>query len=160
MDILLVILAFVLLLVGLAGCVIPVLPGPPLSYAGMLLMQWSGYGGFSSRMLIITGVVVIVVTLLDYYLPVWMTKRFGGSKRAVIGSALGLVAGLFILPPLGMILFPFLGALAGELMNDRTDSAKAFKVAFGSFAAFMLGTGLKLATSSVIIFYCVRAFFV
>lgn len=159
MDIFLAVLACLCLLIGLVGCIVPVLPGPPISYVGLLLMQWSGYGGFSGRFLAAFAVVVIVVTVIDFYLPVWMTKRFGGSRAAQIGSAIGLVAGIFILPPIGIILGPFLGALAGELIHDRNNSAGAFKAAFGSFAAFMLGTGLKLVVSGLMIFYAVKAFF-
>lgn len=155
-----VVLALICLLTGLAGCILPALPGPPLSYAGLLLLQWSGYGDFPTRFLLIWAVVVIVVTLLDYYLPVWMTKRFGGSRHATIGATIGLIAGFFILPPLGIVICPFLGALIGELIHDSRDSGKAFKVAMGSLAAFMLGTGLKLIVSGVITFYGIRSLFV
>lgn len=159
MDILLVILAFVALLIGLLGCVVPILPGPPVSYVGLLLMRWSGYADFSTDFLIWMAVATVAVTVVDFFLPVWMTKRFGGSKKATLGAGLGLVVGIFVFPPLGMLLFPFLGALAGELINNSEDSAKAFKVAFASFAAFMLGTGLKLTLCGAMIFYCVKGFF-
>jgi uncharacterized protein YqgC (DUF456 family) len=160
MDILQVILAVICLLAGLVGCIVPALPGPPLSYAALLLLQWSGYGDLSSRFLLIWAAVVIAVTLLDYYLPVWMTRRFGGSRHATIGAAIGLIAGFFILPPLGIVVCPFLGAFIGELIHDNTDGAKAFKVAMGSLAAFMMGTGLKLIVSGIITFYGIRSFFV
>lgn len=160
MDVVLAILACLCLLVGLIGCVVPALPGPPISYVGLLLLQWSGYGGFSTQFLVIFAVVVVVVTVLDFYLPAWMTKRYGGSRAAQVGSILGLVVGMLVIPPVGIILGPFLGALVGELIHDRTDTAAAFKAAFGSFMAFMLGTGLKLIVCGLMIFYGVRAFFV
>lgn len=159
MDIVLLIIACILLLAGLAGSVLPVLPGSPLSYAGLLVLQWSGYADFSVRFLVVWGVVTVAVTLLDYFLPVWMTRRFGGSRAATIGSGLGLVAGIFIFPPWGMILFPFLGALAGELINNSEDTGKAVRVAFGSFAAFVLGTGAKLVACVAMIVYAVVAIF-
>ena len=160
MDVLLAILACLCLLIGLIGCIVPVLPGPPISYVGLLLLHWSVYADFSTKFLVIWAIVVVVVTALDYYLPVFMTKRFGGSRAATIGSGIGLVAGLFLFPPIGMIICPFFGALIGELIHDHVDSAKAFRVAMGSFAAFMLGTGLKLIASAMMLFYGVRAFFV
>lgn len=160
MDIILAILACICLLVGFVGSIVPALPGPPLGYVGLLLLQWSGYGGFSTRFLIIWAVVVIAVTVLDYFLPIWMTRRFGGSRAAMIGSGLGLIAGIFIFPPWGMILFPFVGALIGELIHDNTDTPKALRAAFGSFIAFIAGTGMKMVVSGIMIFYGVRAFFV
>ena len=159
-DILLVILAFLLLIVGLAGSVVPVLPGPPLSYVGLLVLQWSGYGGFSSDFLWLWATITVVVTVVDYFLPVWMTRTFGGSRSATIGSMIGIVAGMFLFPPVGLVVGPFLGALVGELINDRTNSAKALRVALGSFLAFIFGTGAKLIVSGIMIFYAVKALFV
>jgi uncharacterized protein YqgC (DUF456 family) len=157
-EIILVILAFLLLLAGLTGAIVPVLPGPPLSYAGLLLLQWSGYGGFTSAFLWIWAAITAVVTIADQFLPAWMARRFGGSRSAMRGALLGLLAGMFF-PPLGLIIGPFFGALAGELIHDRTDSVKALKVAFGAFLAFLFGTGVKLIISSMMIYYAVRAFF-
>lgn len=159
MDIVLLVLACVLLLFGLAGSVLPVIPGPPLSFAGLLLLEWSGFADFSLRFLIVWGVVTLIVTILDYFLPVWMTRRFGGSRAATIGSGLGLVVGIFVFPPWGMILFPFLGALAGELINNREDTNKALRVAFGSFVAFIAGMGAKLVACVGMIIYAVTAIF-
>lgn len=157
MELFLTILAFVLLAVGLVGCVAPVIPGPPISYTGFLLLQFAGEPLFLTKFMIVWAIIVLVVTLLDYYLPVYMTKRFGGSRAATLGSALGLVAGIFIFPPLGMIVCPFVGAFIGEMINDHRNNAKAFKVAFGSFAAFILGTGLKLIACGMMIYYAVKA---
>ena len=157
-EIILVILAFLLLLAGLTGAIVPVLPGPPLSYAGLLLLQWSGYGGFTSAFLWIWAAITVVVTIADQFLPAWMARRFGGSRSAMRGALLGLLAGMFF-PPLGLIIGPFFGALAGELIHDRTDSVKALKVAFGAFLAFLFGTGVKLIISSMMIYYAIRAFF-
>ena len=159
MEIILLILAFLLLLAGLTGSVVPVLPGPPLSFAGLLLLQWSGYGGFSSVFLWLWAAITVAVTLADYFLPVLMTRKFGGSRAATIGSILGLLAGLLFFPPFGLIIGPFLGALAGELIHNRTDSLKAFKVALGTFLAFFFGTGAKLIISAVMLFYAVKALF-
>lgn len=157
MDILLAILAVLCAIVGLLGCFVPVLPGPPLSLLGLFLIHWTGYVQFSSRMLIVWSVVTLAVTLADYYLPAWMTRRFGGSRAATIGATVGLLVGMFLFPPLGIVVGPFVGAFVGELIHDRTDNARALRVALGSFVAFVLGTGLKLVASGMMAYYVVRA---
>jgi uncharacterized protein YqgC (DUF456 family) len=157
MEIVLVILAFMFLLAGLLGTVVPVIPGPPLSYIGLLLLQWSGYGNFSSTFLLVWAVITITVTIMDNVLPAWLTKKFGGSRLAVIGSILGLVIGMIFFPPIGLIVGPFLGALTGELIHSRTYDIKALKVALGAFLAFILGTGAKLIISLLMIYYAVMA---
>ena len=155
MDILLVVLAFAFLVTGLLGAIVPVIPGPPLSYAGLLVLQWSGHAGFSTAFLLIWAGIAAAVTLMDYILPSFMTKRFGGSRAAAIGSFVGLLIGMFFFPPLGLILGPFLGAFAGELIHSK--GGKAFKVALGSFFAFIVGSGAKLVVSGIMLFYAVRA---
>ena len=157
MDITLVIFAFLLLLVGLAGSLVPILPGPPLSYIGLLLLQWSKFGNFSSSFLWIWAVITIIITIGDYFLPSLMAQKFGGSRWATIGTFLGLLVGLFFFPPFGMIFGSFLGALVGELIHNQMESAKALKVALGTFLAFLFGTGAKLITSSVMMYYAVKA---
>ena len=157
MDFLLVIVAFILLGAGLLGAVIPVLPGPPLSYAGLLLMQWSGYGRFSVVFLVVWAGITLIVTVVDYFLPPLITKQFGGSRAASIGSILGLLAGIILIAPWGMIIGPFLGAYVGELIHNGANGIKAFKVAFGAFFAFIIGSGARLIVSSLMLFYAVKA---
>jgi len=159
MEIVLIVLAFVLLVAGILGAFLPMLPGPPLSFIGLLLMKWSGYGGFSSTFLWVWAGITVAVTIMDYFLPSLMAKRFGGSRAAAIGSFLGLLVGIFLFPPWGMIIGPFLGAFVGELVHNRTNGEKALKVAFGAFLAFIVGTGAKLIASSVMLFYAIKAVF-
>ncbi|MCD7970615.1 MAG: DUF456 domain-containing protein [Alistipes sp.] len=159
MDIVLALIAVVLLLVGLAGCLVPVIPGPPLSYAGLLILHFTGFGDFTSRFLFVMAAVTVAVTIADLYLPVWFMRRYGGSRAASIGAVLGVFAGLFLFPPLGIIVCPFLGAFLGELIHDGQSHTKALRVAMGAFMAFMAGTGLKLIVSGVILFYGIAAFF-
>ena len=139
------IVALLLSVVGVVGCVVPILPGVPICYVGILLCQWVE-PIFSSEQLVLWGVAAVGVTLLDNFLPAVMTKKFGGSKAATRGSLVGIVVGLFA-GPVGIILGPFFGALIGELTHDGSNSARAFKVAFGSFAAFLCGTGVKLVVA-------------
>jgi uncharacterized protein YqgC (DUF456 family) len=162
MVIILIVLAFLLLVMGLIGSVVPIIPGPPLSYLGLLLLHLSGSGEFSSTFLIVWAVVTAAVTIMDYFLPVWMTKRFGGSRLAVIGSVLGIIAGIIFFSPYGIIIGPFLGALAGELINNKKTNNdigfdKALKAAFGSFLAFIVGMGAKLYISITLLYYAVKS---
>jgi len=153
------ILSFLLILGGVVGSVLPVIPGPPLAFAGLMLMHFLGVGEFSTLFLVITGVVVLAVTIGDFILPSAMTKKFGGSKAASVGSFLGLLVGTIFFPPFGMIAGSFLGALGGELLVARSEGVKAFRVAMGSLLAFILGTGAKLLVCGVVLFYAIRALF-
>jgi len=164
MNIVLVVFAFLFLLAGLLGSVIPVIPGPPLSFLGLLLLQWSGYGEFNSAFLTVWAVITAAVTIMDNLLPAWLTKRFGGSRKAVIGSVLGLILGMVFFAPYGIVVGPFLGALAGELLNNKNTNNnagfdKALKVAFGAFLAFIVGTGAKLFIGISLLYYAVKAVF-
>jgi len=152
MDYILIGLGIILMITGLFGCVLPLLPGPPLNYAGLLLLHFTSGFQFSTRFLVIWGIVTIVVYALDYVIPVWGTKKFGGSKRGVWGSMIGLIAGMFFFPPFGIIIGPFAGAVIGELTAGK-DSKAALKSGFGSFVGFLTGTILKLIASGMMTWY-------
>ncbi len=143
MDILLIILAIICFLVGIAGSILPALPGPPISYLGLWLLHWSKYCEFSSSFLIWTGVIMVIIAVADYFLPPLITKRTGGSNYATVGSIIGMIAGIFF-TPVGMLTGMLLGAFLGELLFARKGAANALKAAFGSFVGFILGTGFKL----------------
>lgn len=152
MDYVLIALGALLIVSGILGGVLPVLPGPPLSYIGLLLLHFTERYQFPSRFLIIWAIITLVVYLLDYAIPAWGTKRFGGSNRGIWGSIIGLVIGLFFFPPIGIIIGPFLGAVAGELTLSK-DSAVALKSGFGSFIGFLVGTLMKLMASGLMAWY-------
>ncbi|HOI48358.1 MAG TPA: DUF456 domain-containing protein [Prolixibacteraceae bacterium] len=152
MDYFLIALGIVLLVAGIAGCVLPVLPGPPLNYAALLLLHVTSAYQFTTRFLITWAVITTVVYLLDYIIPAWGTKKFGGSRRGIWGSVIGLVAGLFFFPPFGIIIGPFVGAVIGELTLGK-QAADALKSGFGSFAGFLLATLLKLIASGMMTWY-------
>ncbi|MCR4938624.1 MAG: DUF456 domain-containing protein [Treponemataceae bacterium] len=139
------ILGGILLLVGLVGTVLPVLPGPPIAWAGLLASYFSVYTNLKIWMLLVTGIVAILVTLLDNIFPSLMTKKAGGSKAATTGCTLGLIASIF-LGPVFILIAPFIGALIGELIHDSSDKKRAFIAAFGAFKGFLLGTGIKIIT--------------
>lgn len=143
MDILLLILALLFAIVSIIGAVAPVLPGPPLSFVALLMLMFCDGNDLSNTTIIVAGVVAVIVTILDYIAPVWLTKKTGGSKYGTWGATIGLVIGMFG-GLLGILIGPFLGAYIGELIA-KTPSSKALKVASMSFVAFMLTSGLKFA---------------
>jgi hypothetical protein len=157
MDVAMIVLGVVLMLVGLAGCVLPFLPGPPLCYLALLAQQLRTDPPYTSKFLIIWAVVTIIVTGLDYIIPLYGTKKFGGSQYGMWGCVIGLVGGLW-LGPFGLIVGPFLGALIGELIGNAS-SEHALRAALGSFVGFLLGTLLKLIACFVMGWYFVKPLF-
>ena len=160
MNILLLILSLLLVLLGIAGSVIPALPGPPLSWAGLLFLNLAPYGDRSIPFLVITAVVAALITVMDFVLPAISTKSHGGSKAGVWGCNIGLVISLVGLPfgpqgLLGIIFWPFVGALVGELLN-RQRNGSSFRAAWGAFVGFLSGTFLKLAYAIFIAFFVVK----
>ena len=151
---LLLIIAIIFIIVGIIGCLAPVLPGPPLSYGGLILLHISRFADFSNTLLITLAAIVIIVSVLDYIVPVWGTKKFGGSKYGTRGATVGLVIGLF-LGPLGIIIGPFIGAVVGELIF-KDDMKYAIRAGFGSLLGFLTGVGLKLATTIAITWFFVK----
>lgn len=152
MDYFLIIIGVIFTLTGILGCVLPMLPGPPINYAALLVLHFTSAYQFTAKFLIIWAVVSFVVVILDYLIPIWGTKKFGGSKQGVWGSVIGLVAGLFIFPPFGIIIGPFAGAVIGELIAGKETGA-AFKSGFGSFIGFLAGTLIKLVASGLMTWY-------
>lgn len=148
-------LGIILTITGILGCVLPFMPGPPLNYAAILLLHFTSGFQFSNRFLIVWAIVTVAVVVLDYIIPVWGTKKFGGSKQGVWGSVIGLIAGMFFFPPLGIIIGPFIGAFAGELIAGK-NSKDALKSGFGSFVGFITGTVLKLIVSGMMTWYFVK----
>ena len=155
MNIVLIILAFLCLAVGLLGSILPGLPGPPLSWLGLLLASFTPYATISPALLIGTAVIALAITVLDYIVPSLSTKRFGGSKYGVWGCNIGLVLSLFGLPfgpqgLLGVVFWPFIGALVGEYIKNH-DFAPALKAAFGAFIGFLCGTFMKVVYCLVLL---------
>ena len=149
MEYLFIFLAVIFAVTGLLGAVLPVLPGPPIAFLALLMLLLCDGNDISTTALVVTGVLALVITIVDYIAPVWFAKKTGGSKYGTWGATIGLVAGLF-LGPLGVIVGPFIGAYIGERMA-KTPPEKAFGVAFMTFAAFMLTTGIKLVYGVVLL---------
>lgn len=140
MDIFLIILGVLCLLAGLAGCFLPVLPGPPVSYVGLLLLHFTDKIHFSTTHLILWAFLVIIVQVMDYVTPMLGTKYSGGGKWGNRGCMIGTIAGLFVFPPWGVLIGPFAGAVIGELFGGKK-SAEAFKAGLGGFCRFSVQCG-------------------
>ena len=151
MDIFLIVLSGIFLVAGLVGCIVPVLPSVPLSYIGLLLLHATDKVQFSTRFLLIWLAVVVVLQVLDYVVPAWGTKHFGGSKLGVWGSTIGLLVGFFF-GPWGIVVGPFVGAVLFELFDGKNALA-ALKAGFGSFVGLLADTILKLIACGMMIYY-------
>lgn len=151
MDYVLVSLGFICLILGLVGCFAPILPGPPISFLGLLLLHWTRFGQFTPNILWMFAILTVLVSIIDYFIPLWGTRKWGGSGAGVTGATIGLVLGFFF-PPIGIILGPFLGAVVGELMAGKK-SHEAFKAGMGAFIGFVLGTAIKMALVFVMVYY-------
>ncbi|MCO4818428.1 MAG: DUF456 domain-containing protein [Bacteroidetes bacterium] len=147
MDVVLIILGIVFLLLGVVGCIAPIIPGPPIAFLSLLGLLFHSSEDVipETSMLIWLGVIVIAVTVLDYFLPIWGTKKFGGTDAGKRGSIIGLILAFIfpILGPLTILVGPFAGAIVGELISGQ-DNQTAFKSGIGSFLGFVGGVVLKL----------------
>lgn len=150
MDILLTFIGLLFMVIGIFGSFLPVLPGPPMSWIGLLLLYLTKAVDDNWWFLGITLAVALLVFALDYIIPALGTKRFGGSRLGVIGTTVGLLVAIVfpVLGPLGIIIWPFVGAFVGELLN-KTDSKTAVRAAFGSFLGFITGTFLKFIVAVI-----------
>lgn len=158
MDIALYTLSLLFALLGIIGAIIPLLPGAILSFVALLIAFVSSTPPLSLGWLFAYLGIGVAVMVIDTFLPIYMTKLFGGSKGGAWGATIGMLVGFVIFPPVGIILCPLFGAILGELLNDKSDVAKAFKVGMGSFAAFLAGTAIKFFYSLWILWLLVSEF--
>ena len=157
MDFVFEIVGFLFVLLGIVGSFLPVLPGPLTGWVGLFLLYQSDRIPQDNTFLLTSFAIALLVFLIDYVIPALGTKKFGGSKKGIIGSTIGLVIGLLFLGPLGIIVGPFLGAYCGELLN-KTEQKQALKAALGSLIGFLTGVFLKFAVALVFCFYYVKIY--
>ena len=143
MDIALLLVGFCCMVLGIVGSFMPVLPGPGLSWLGILLLYCTNAVPMNYWILGITLVITIVISILDYAIPAQGTRRFGGSSYGIWGTNIGLVVGIFAPIPFGFLIGPFVGALVGELIYNSTDHKRALKAATGSFVGFLVSSFMK-----------------
>lgn len=152
------ILAIVLGILGFIGCILPVIPGPPISWAGMLLVYLWGAGldasgnPMSAKILLIWFAITVAVTIIDYIVPAWFTKKFGGSRYASRGAIAGLLVGIFF-TPVGILMGVVLGAFLAELLLAQKSAGRSAVSAIGAFCGFLCGTGLKLIACGFMFYY-------
>ena len=142
MEILIIVLALLLMVCGIAGCILPVLPGAPLAYAGLLLLHFTELAHFSTSELVVWLIVVVVLQVVDYITPLLGNKYSGGTSFGNRGCMAGTLLGLFFMP-WGIIVGPFIGAIAGEMVGGN-DLAQAIRAGIGTLIGFLVGTLLKV----------------
>lgn len=151
MDIVIVVIGIILSIIWIIGSVAPGLPGPQLWYLAIILAQFGLNFPFSRWFIILWGIINIGVLVIDYLLPIWGTKKFWGTKWGNTGCILGMIIGIFF-GPLGILLWPFLGAFIGEYLHQQ-ETKKSLKAAFGAFVGFAGGIMIKLILSIVMFGY-------
>lgn len=149
MDLLWLLLGSLLMIIGIIGSVLPVLPGPIMGWFGLLILHFSKAIPINYQLLGTTFFIAIIIFFLDYIIPGLGAKKFGGSKKGATGATIGLIIGLIAPIPLGFVIGAFLGALIGELMHDPKDLKRALRSAFGSFMGFLASVTMKLLVSLV-----------
>lgn len=149
MDIALLVIGLLCMLLGILGSFLPVLPGPGLSWLGILLLYLTDAVPMNYWILVLTLIVTIAISILDYAIPAKGTKHFGGSSYGVWGTNIGLVVGIFAPVPLGFIIGPFVGAFVGELIYNSTDHKRALKAATGSLIGFLASSFMKFVVCMI-----------
>ncbi len=149
MDTFLLITGFLLMIIGIVGSLLPVLPGPPTGWVGLLLLYMTSIVPMDKWVLGITLAIAILITILDYIIPAIGTKKSGGTKYGMWGTTIGLIIGLFSPIPLGFLIGAFVGAFVGEMIYDSKDTKRATKAAFGSFLGFLTSAFIKLTVSII-----------
>lgn len=158
MNLIIEIMAFLLVLLGLVGSFLPVIPGPLTSWLGLFVLYQSERFTTNTSFLMITFGIALGVFLLDYIIPALGTKKFGGSKKGILGASAGIIIGLVFLGPVGVIIGPFLGAYVGELIN-KTPNKQAIRAAIGSFLGFITGVFLKFSVALIYCGYFLKIYF-
>lgn len=158
MDLTLSIIAVACGIIGLLGAVLPVLPGTIISFTGLLCVSFTEGSEIGSMKLAVWGLVAITVIVMDYVLPGYFSKRFGGTKYGSWGATIGTLLGIF-LGPLGIIVGPFAGAVMGEMIGKKLTFQEAISVGFGSLMSFVVGTLFKLIAGSLMLYNIIKDIF-
>jgi len=155
MDILLLVLGLILIIIGIIGCIVPGLPGPISGWAGLLLTVLAKVIPDDWTFVFITLLVALGISILDYFIPAFGTKKFGGSKYGTYGAIIGLMVGVFAPIPGGILIGPFAGAFIGEYIRN-SNTPQALNAAFGAFIGFLVSTGMQLIVSVVFLVFYIR----
>ncbi|MGD8881535.1 MAG: DUF456 domain-containing protein [Desulfobacterales bacterium] len=156
MDVAIVVIGLILALAGIIGCILPIIPGPIFSFLALILLSWTkNWQVFSLTFLIVMGSLTALLMVLDYIAPALGAKKYGASKSGLWGSVIGMVIGIFFIPPWGMIVGAFVGALIGEILAGKSGK-KALRAGWGILIGNVLVIGLKLAFTTVALFYYIK----
>ena len=155
-DLLLLIIGVILCLIGMVGSFVPIIPGPMTSWFGLLVLNFTDAVNFNLQFLAITLIIAIVISAMDYIIPIIWVKKLGGSSDGA-EVFIGLMTGIVIMGPIGIFFGGFIGAIAGEMMNGKklTDS---FKPALGSLIGILIGSGIKFCLSLIYLFFFLNVF--
>ncbi len=157
MDVVIIVIGLILALAGMLGCILPIIPGPIFSFLALILLSWiKNWQVFSQPFLIVMGSLTAILMILDYIAPALGAKKFGASKRGIWGSAIGMIIGIFFIPPWGIIVGAFIGALIGELLTGKSGK-NALRAGWGILIGNVLSVGLKLAFTTIVLFYYIKA---
>lgn len=156
MDTFLIIIGFFFIILGIAGSFLPIIPGPITSWIGLLMLFFAEKIAMENSFLISTGIIALIIFILDNIITVIGAKKFGGGKGSVVGSTIGLIVGILFLGPFGLIIGPFLGAFVGELFVNINNTKGALKAATGSLIGFITGVFLKFIISAVFFVYFLK----
>ena len=156
MDVVIIVIGLILALAGILGCILPIIPGPLFSFLALILLSWiNNWQVFSQTFLIVMGSMTAILMILDYIAPALGAKKFGASKRGLWGSAIGMIIGIFFIPPWGIIVGAFIGALVGELLTGKSGK-NALRAGWGILLGNVLGVVLKLAFTTIVLFYYIK----
>lgn len=159
MTTIIIIIGTILTLLGLIGCILPILPGPVLSFVALLLLSFArDWQVFSKDFLLIWAGITVLVTILDYVVPAWGAKKYGASRPGIWGSVIGMIIGIIFFPPFGILGGAFIGAILGEMVN-RKKVRDALRAGFGVFIGTVFGIGIKLASAGTMTYYFFKALF-
>ena len=159
MDVVFIVIGLLFALTGIIGCILPIIPGPILSFLALIILSWTkDWQVFSPTFLIIMGSLTALLIVMDYIAPAIGAKRFGASRPGLWGSVIGMIVGIFFIPPWGIIAGAFIGALIGELTAGKTGK-KAIRAGWGILVGNVFGIGLKLAFTAIVLFYYIIEMF-
>jgi uncharacterized protein YqgC (DUF456 family) len=151
-----IVIGSIFVLVGIAGCVLPILPGPVLIFLGLLILALlkDFFPPLTPTLMIVMAILTVIVTIGDYMIPLWGAKKYGTSKWGIWGSVAGMAIGL-LFSPFGMLLGAVIGAVAVEWLVQK-EKGKAFKAGWGIIVGSLLGAVLKLGVSGMMVYYFIR----
>lgn len=145
MDLFLIIISSLLIILGMAGSFMPIIPGPLTSWFGLFIFNLIPTAEIESTILVITFIIAIIIFILDNLIPIYGSKYFGATKYGIIGASTGLVIGILSPIPFGILIGPILGALIGELIFNN-DLKKSIKSSIGVLIGFLASSLIKFVT--------------